>query len=332
MLTRKGPDTATSKSQITLGQQAAASCGGAIITAFFMTPLDVIKTRLQAQQRFSNEKISSSIIKIYPNQFSGTLDALVKIPKYEGVTSLWSGLSPTLALSVPATMCYFVSYEQLRLKLRALYNKDRTQNKIHTQPFWIPLLSAGTARAFSLTLVNPLELIRTKMQSEKLSYSEMNEALKLLMKQSGIKGLWKGIVPTFFRDVPFSAIYWMSYESIKSLYGTDHPVMWQSFIGGAISGSIAATVTIPFDVVKTYQQISFGTNKHSGEIKSSRTTSKVLMDIYRYNGLQGFFVGLVPRLIRVAPACAIMISCFEYGKVFFNNMANKKSSTHNLES
>lgn len=42
-------------------------------------------------------------------------DALLKISKTEGITSLWSGLSPTLVLAVPATVIYFVSYEQLRL-------------------------------------------------------------------------------------------------------------------------------------------------------------------------------------------------------------------------
>lgn len=39
----------------------------------------------------------------------------MKISKKEGILSLWSGLSPTLVLAVPATIVYFVSYEQLRL-------------------------------------------------------------------------------------------------------------------------------------------------------------------------------------------------------------------------
>lgn len=39
----------------------------------------------------------------------------MKISKNEGILSLWSGISPTLVLAVPATIIYFVSYEQLRL-------------------------------------------------------------------------------------------------------------------------------------------------------------------------------------------------------------------------
>lgn len=35
----------------------------------------------------------------------------------EGVSSLWSGLSPTLVLAIPTTMLYFTAYEQLKAKI-----------------------------------------------------------------------------------------------------------------------------------------------------------------------------------------------------------------------
>lgn len=49
----------------------------------------------------------------------------------------------------------------------------------------------------------------------------------------------------------------------------------------------------------------------------------VFRDIYSQYGMRGLYTGLTPRLIKVAPACAIMISSFEYGKVFFNRLANQ---------
>lgn len=39
--------------------------------------------------------------------------------------------------------------------------------------------------------------------------------------------------------------------------------------------------------------------------------------MYQRNGVRAIFSGLVPRMIKVAPACAIMVSTFEYGKKFF---------------
>lgn len=62
-----------------------------------------------------------------------------------------------------------------------------------------------------------------------------------MIKQDGIKGLWRGIFPTYYRDVPFSAIYWMNYEAIKSFYGSpsNAPSFGLSFISGAISGAVS---------------------------------------------------------------------------------------------
>lgn len=84
---------------------------------------------------------------------------------------MWSGLSPTLVLAVPATIVYFVVYEQLRLYLKDRHNKEVLEMSNRTQPFWVPLVSGATARVISVTIVSPLELIRTKMQSQRLSYS-----------------------------------------------------------------------------------------------------------------------------------------------------------------
>lgn len=77
-----------------------------------------------------------------------------------------------------------------------------------------------------------------------MRFVELGEALKNLVRADGYKGLWRGVLPTLLRDVPFSAIYWMSYESIKSYMGCDHPSFRQSFIAGAISGSVRTIVNL----------------------------------------------------------------------------------------
>lgn len=99
---------------------------------------------------------------------SNNQDAFYKISTREGIRSLWSGLSPTLVLAVPATILYFVSYEEVRLRSKDYY---LTLFPGETdQHFAIPLLSGMAARVSSVTVFSPLELIRTKMQSQKLSY------------------------------------------------------------------------------------------------------------------------------------------------------------------
>ncbi|XP_033332635.2 mitochondrial glutathione transporter SLC25A40 isoform X1 [Megalopta genalis] len=322
-------------------QQIVASCTGACITSVIVTPLDVVKIRLQAQQK----AMLSNKCFLYCNglmdhlcpcpngkdplwargngKFTGTIDALTKIGKNEGILSLWSGLSPTLILAVPATIAYFVSYEQLRLYLKDQYNnkfrKEKISVKSMEQPFWIPMFAGATARVWAATLVSPLELIRTKMQAQKLSYAEILQALKTVVSHNGISGLWMGLSSTLLRDVPFSAIYWLHYETIKQTFRGTQQTFTFNLAAGAIAGSIAAFLTIPFDVVKTHRQIEMGEKEIYSGNKPGRSsgTWSIIGKIYRQNGVKGLFTGLIPRIIKVAPACAIMIATFEHGKRFF---------------
>jgi hypothetical protein len=61
-------------------------------------PMDVIKTRLMAQGKAEAAGSSSSSSAGAPQQqrYSSMLDALVKIPRQEGITALWRGLLPRL--------------------------------------------------------------------------------------------------------------------------------------------------------------------------------------------------------------------------------------------
>lgn len=77
---------------------------------------------------------------------------------------------------------------------------------------------------------------------------------------------------------------------------------------------IAAIVSAPFDVVKTHRQIEFG-EKISSLPRAG--TFAILSRIFRENGVRGLYAGIVPRLIKIVPGCAIMITSFEYSKAFF---------------
>lgn len=318
-------------------QQMAASCCGALITSLFMTPLDVIKIRMQAQQKPISNKCflfcnglmehlcpcnPPSGPRINPSKsFNGTVDAFIKISKAEGLSTLWSGLAPTLVLAVPATVVYFVLYEQLKVKLMSTEIKTYFLSKdVNETPGWVPLLAGSSARVISAMCVSPLELVRTKMQSKKLSYDELRMALQHLLQNQGPKGLWKGLGATLLRDVPFSAIYWTTYENYKRIWCSPDSPPYFYFVGGAIAGCLSALFTVPFDVVKTHQQIDIGEKEiYSQKPQPSANTFTIIRSIYDQKGVKGMFAGLTPRLVKVVPACAIMIGSFEYGKLFFMN-------------
>ena len=91
--------------------------------------------------------------------FRNTADAFVQITRKEGVRSLYNGLSPTLAMAVPATVLYFTTYDNIRLRIAQRVGPERD---------WLaPVLAGSTARTISTTVISPLELVRTIMMAER---------------------------------------------------------------------------------------------------------------------------------------------------------------------
>jgi len=357
---------------LTPQQQMLSSGAGALIVSLFMTPLDVVKIRLQTQERLYSKKCflySNGLMDHIcprtngdppvralhtqqeicdckwfnrPKYFSGTADAFLKISRTEGISSLWSGLSPTLVLAVPTTAIYFTMYEQLKVCIDSQRRALSSQPRILTEetPKWVSLTSGGLARLAAVTLVSPLELVRTKMQSQKMPWSDVHKCLTELVRVQGIKGLWNGYTATLLRDVPFSALYWPLYEqskAIMNLYTSNRDSFLVNFGSGAVAGSFASTVTLPFDVIKTIKQIEMGekdimavrpgttrsyhpvpVNKVSSSLSGrSRSNITIAKELIRDQGVRGLFAGIIPRLLKVAPACAIMISSYEFCKGFF---------------
>ncbi|KXJ28349.1 solute carrier family 25 member 40 [Exaiptasia diaphana] len=329
--------TSLTRGDITPVQQMIASGSGAIVTSLFVTPLDVIKTRLQAQAKtavqnrcyiFCNGLMDHLCLcsmlgspynplgHVPPLKFSSSLDAFIKIVRHEGTISLWRGLPPTLVMAVPNTMIYFTLYDQLKV----LYGFQQGETNV-----WSPILSGSSSRTISVTIISPIEMIRTKLQSRSgYKYKELGSVIRTAIQQGGVFSLWQGLGPTLLRDLPFSAIYWTGYEFLRSR--TAEPGFWTAFISGAGSGLVAAILTQPFDVVKTHRQMELGEMEFSSP-KRLPFTASILMKLYREKGFSSLFAGLAPRMAKVPPACAIMISIYEYGKTFFiqHNLKRRES-------
>ncbi|ORX89680.1 solute carrier family 25 member 40-like protein [Basidiobolus meristosporus CBS 931.73] len=348
---------------ITPVQKMVSACSGALITSILVTPLDVVKTRLQSQtlnQRVPKiafcyaSPLSVACIDTYPTvphrgfaacrlkghstsctpvlricasdfavedankQFKGTWDGVVKIVRNEGFTKLWKGLSPTLLMQIPATAIYYVGYDHMRDFIKLNVNDPNIDK-------FSPLIVGSLARTCAATCISPIELIRTRVQSTAAGtgLSEVMSGVAKMVKNSGASSLWRGLSPTLWRDVPFSGIYWMGYESIKTsilnqrseeapLTPSDEFEL--AFVAGALSGSIAAVLTTPFDVAKTRIQVD---SSNDTLVNRKPRMFDIMKSIARNEGIGGLFTGLIPRVAKVAPSCAIMISSYEVGKALF---------------
>ena len=167
------------------------------------------------------------------------------------------------------------------------------------------------ARTAISTTLSPLELLRTRLQSTPLrpnvprTLRSTLEGIRVMVQAEGVLSLWRGLSSTLWRDVPFSGMYWAGYENGKAFFnrnGYEGPLV--AFISGATSGTAAAIMTSPFDALKTRRQAMIAAG-------GSSSTWSVAAQVVRTEGYQALFAGLTPRLAKIAPACGIMISCYE---------------------
>ncbi|CAJ0648542.1 10167_t:CDS:10 [Entrophospora sp. SA101] len=242
-------------------------------------------------------------------QLNGIADGIVKIVRYEGITSLWRGLSPSLVMSVPVTMIYFIGYDHLRDKLWANWKGKYSET-------YSPLIAGATARTIAVSIISPLELFRTRLQGPEgiNGLRGVLNGVQTMVANNGISSLWRGLEPTLWRDVPFSAIYWASYEFIKKSIknylhenNLDEKVnnVEITFLSGATSGGFAALVTTPFDVAKTRRQVSLN------QLGSNNSMLNVMKMIIQDGGYKELFRGGTLRITKIAVSCALMISTYE---------------------
>lgn len=300
-----------------------------------------------------------AVEEVQKRTFNSTFDGMKKIARHEGFTTLWRGLSPTLVMAVPANIIYFTGYEWLRS------SKASPVNKITRDEYapLVAGASARTIAAAAIGPIE-LFKTRLQASPGTTTTNHLANTftgVRQMVAEHGYRSLWRGFNLTLWRDVPFSGMYWFGYETIRgkltdmreerqgrpltressssktrartrSQSREGHAATFMdSFTAGAISGAFASTVTMPFDVGKTRTQVFQDTaNKAlpaagSASTPEDRNMVRLLWHIYSTEGLAGLYRGWLPRTLKVAPSCAIMISSYEVGKRVFRSVNERKA-------
>lgn len=131
-----------------------------------------------------------------------------------------------------------------------------------------------------------------------------------IVKNLGLKGLYKGASACLLRDVPFSAIYFPTYSHLKKdLFGespTKKLGIVQLLTAGAIAGMPAAYLTTPCDVIKTRLQVEArkGDTSYTGLRHAAQT-------ILKEEGFKAFFKGGPARILRSSPQFGFTLAAYE---------------------
>jgi len=75
-----------------------------------------------------------------------------------------------------------------------------------------------------------------------------------IIKTEGIRGLYKGITATFFRDIPFCVLFFCSMARFQDMG-------LSSLTAGCLAGAISGGLVTPMDMLKTRIQQGLSGNK-----------------------------------------------------------------------
>ncbi len=112
------------------------------------------------------------------------------------------------------------------------------------------------------TVTHPVDTIkiRLQIQGEKgahsidgRQYNNIFRAAYVIVKNEGLRGMYKGITASWLREGIYSSLRLGLYEPFKGLLGeTDpkHTPLWMKFTAGSMSGFVGSVVGNPTDLLK----------------------------------------------------------------------------------
>ncbi|EXJ88106.1 hypothetical protein A1O1_05034 [Capronia coronata CBS 617.96] len=256
------------------------------VTHGSMTPVDVVKTRIQLDPATYN---------------NGMIGGFRKVIQNEGAGALWTGAGPTFAGYFLQGAFKFGGYELFKQQAINILGYDSARNNRTA----VYLASSALAEFFADIALCPLEATRIRLVSQPTFATGLVGGFSKILKTEGVGAFYSGFGPILFKQVPYTMAKFVVYEKVAE-------TIWSKFIdkntasdglkttvnlgSGLIAGFSAAIVSQPADTMLSK------INKTKG-LPGESTTSR-LIKIAKELGFRGSFAGIGTRLFMVGTITA----------------------------
>jgi len=270
-------------------------------------PLDTVKVRLATQVRIPGQKL----------MYSGMIDCLTKTFKEEGAKGLYKGASSPLVGAMFHNASLFFSNGQAR---RIMGGEGGRQLSL-LQELYCGMIAGGAV----CLVETPIDLLKIKLQSQVGKggqYKSTFHAARTIYGGRGIRGLYKGFVPTVMRNIPAFGGYFFTFEAVKRWLtkpGDKEPSLTACFLAGGAGGFGFWGFVYPIELIKTRIQndsLNPAEQKYKGVWDCFRKTLKS-------EGVKGFFRGYVPANVRAVPVNAFVFLAVTASKRAMNEREKK---------
>ncbi|CAN8325984.1 unnamed protein product [Cochlearia groenlandica] len=255
----------------------------------------------------------------------GLVGSINKIGRTEGLMGFYRGNGASVARIVPYAALHYMAYEEYRRWI--IYGfPDTTRGPL------LDLLAGSFAGGTAVLFTYPLDLVRTKLAYqvvgstkaqakatviplEQIVYRGITDCFSRTYKESGFRGLYRGVAPSLYGIFPYAGLKFYFYEEMKRHVPDEHKKdISLKLVCGSVAGLLGQTLTYPLDVVRRQMQVErlYGAVK---EETRRRGTMQTLFKIAREEGWKQLFSGLSINYLKVVPSVAIGFTVYDVMKL-----------------
>eukprot|EP00549_Striatella_unipunctata_P025951 CAMPEP_0118721182 /NCGR_PEP_ID=MMETSP0800-20121206/30571_1 /TAXON_ID=210618 ORGANISM="Striatella unipunctata, Strain CCMP2910" /NCGR_SAMPLE_ID=MMETSP0800 /ASSEMBLY_ACC=CAM_ASM_000638 /LENGTH=329 /DNA_ID=CAMNT_0006628999 /DNA_START=74 /DNA_END=1063 /DNA_ORIENTATION=- len=250
------------------------------------TPIDVVKTKMQAQPKRFNK---------------GMRDATMQIIKEDGPQALLGGLGPTVVGYGIEGAIKFGLYEVSKPIISG-WMMGNAEAKLGSVPVSF-LLASILAGGVASIILCPMESTRIRIVTDQ-NYASLGllTGLPKLIQEEGFWSTFSGIYAMLAKQVPYTmakqvsfdvvatALYTLWFNLSKTATSTDDIKFFVSVLAAFVASIFACLSSQPGDVILTE------TYKES----KPKSFARVIATIYKRGGIGAFFTGTGARIVHVS--------------------------------
>jgi solute carrier family 25 phosphate transporter 3 len=256
-----------------------------------VVPLDLVKCRLQVD----------------PDKYKNIFNGFRVTVKEDGAMGLTRGWLPTLIGYSVQGLGKFGFYELFKI----MYGNMIGEENAYLYRTSLYLAASASAEFFADIGLCAFEAMRVRIQTAPGFTTSMTKCASIIAKDEGMAGFYKGIVPLWGRQIPYTMMKFACFErTLEALYKyvvpkpreqcTKGEQLTVTFTAGYIAGVFCAIVSHPADTIVS---------------KLNKEKGSTAMDIAKRLGWKGMWNGLGPRIVMIGTLTALQWFIYDAVKV-----------------
>ncbi|XP_015793127.1 graves disease carrier protein [Tetranychus urticae] len=286
-----------------------------------VAPLDRVKILLQAHNTHYKHN----------GVFSGLRD-IVRREKFSG---LYRGNGAQMVRVFPYAAVQFFTFEIYKKHLLTTFGNNH----------FLKLFAGSGAGITAVIMTYPLDLVRARL-SFSVEFASANGATaasgyfssppglriwscirNIVQNEGGFAALYRGMTPALLGIVPYSGLYFYTFEEFKR-FVLEHFPHWcgtyvddklllnipSKLLCGGLSGAVSQSLSYPLDVARRRMQLSM---MQPETYKYSKGVLSTLIITYKEHGIvSGLYRGMSINYLRAIPMVAASFTTYEIIKQY----------------